>query len=223
MSTVRAVKPRDEVLARETADAVNAGAGELSNAQISQQPQGWACPSSSCDAQLEPQETALCSRKLLVFLVLNRSKEKLVPVACFGKLWALLSAAFSLCSQLLVLGTHLCRLVLCRATGCLSHSTSPRQAFFFVFKPFLSFFTVSNPRLIYSWACTLPDGWFCSPACCCDHYLPTEFFFSVAVFAQQSVPVGLFDRLGVWLLFLFAGSKLLWLGTATWGLWNSCS
>lgn len=36
MSTVRAVRPRDEVLARETADAMNAGAVKLSSAWISQ-------------------------------------------------------------------------------------------------------------------------------------------------------------------------------------------
>lgn len=34
----------------------------------------------------QPQETALCSRKLLVFLVLNPSKDKSVPFAYFGKL-----------------------------------------------------------------------------------------------------------------------------------------
>lgn len=49
-----------------------------------------------------------------------------------------LSAPFSLCYQLLVLGTHLCRLVLHLATGCLSHFTSPEQAFFlFSSLPFL--------------------------------------------------------------------------------------
>lgn len=40
MSTVRAVRPREEVLARMITDAVTAGAGKLSNAWISQQPQG---------------------------------------------------------------------------------------------------------------------------------------------------------------------------------------
>lgn len=47
MSTVRAVRHAGEVLSRETADAVKAEAGNLSNAWISQ---GWAYPSNTCNA-----------------------------------------------------------------------------------------------------------------------------------------------------------------------------
>lgn len=40
MSTARAVRPRDEVLAREAAGAMNARAGKQSGAWVRQQPQG---------------------------------------------------------------------------------------------------------------------------------------------------------------------------------------
>lgn len=81
MSTARAVRPRDEVLAREVAGAVNAGAGRVSGAWVSQQRKAEPAPLAVVMLQgvaEHPQETTLCLRKvsLLTFLVLNPSKEK---------------------------------------------------------------------------------------------------------------------------------------------------
>lgn len=146
----------------------------------------------------------MCSRKvsLLTFLVLNPSKEKWqIAFGSFCIFWKALTLflalhILSLCSQLLVLGTHLCRLALCLATGCLSHSAFPEQASFFVLKPCLSFLTIFNPRLICSCAHAVLGGWLCSPACCCDWCLPTEFS-SLFLFSTVISPTGALSQAGV--------------------------